>query len=137
MIRTGLDFDPRTTDDCKKLVVSLFTPTEIYSAYRAARAQLGTGDLVVTLSEQDPSGFEAVPRAAYIAAAKSILGPKKQMPIFMRGLVVKSAQGVMELPSEEDAMWLIVVRGTDTVPVMCVLYAIAYEVEETEEAAVN
>ncbi|RPH62415.1 MAG: hypothetical protein EHM89_05595 [Acidobacteria bacterium] len=131
MIRTGLDFAPGTTDASKKLIGSLFEPKQLLSAYRAARAQFHTGDLVLTVSEQNLSGFEATPRTAYIASAKAINGAKP-MPLFLRGLEAKSAQAVMELPFESDAMWLIVVRGTQDVPVMCVIYGIPYEVSDED-----
>ena len=136
MRRTGLDFAPGTTDASKKLIGSLFTPTEIFSAYRAAREKLGTGDLVLTVSEQDPSGFQADTRAGYIKKAMSVLG-SKPMPIFMRGLVRQPAQAIMQLPFESDAMWFIVARGPQAVPVMCVLYATPYEVPDTADAAVG
>lgn len=136
MHRTGLDFDHRTTDASKALVGRLFTPTEIFSAYRDAREKLGTGDLVLTVSEQDPSGFQADTRAVYVKKATRVL-EGKPMPIFMRGLVMQSAQVVMSLPFESDAMWLVVARGPQEVPVMCVLYATPYEVPDTVDAAVN
>ncbi len=136
MRRTGLDFAPGTTDASKKLIGGLFTPTELFSAYRAARKTFNTGDLVLNVSEQNPSGFQADTRAGYIKKAMRVLGAKP-MPIFMRGLVRQSAQGVMSLPFESDAMWLIVVRGPQDVPVMCVLYATPYEVPDTVDAAVS
>ena len=133
---TGLDFDPRTTDASKALVGRLFTPTQIFSAYRDAREKLGTGDLVLTVSEQDPSGFQADPRAGYIKKAVRMLGAKP-MPIFMRGLVQQSAQEVMQLPFESDAMWFIVARGLQEVPVMCVLYATPYEASDIADSAAS
>jgi hypothetical protein len=125
MISTGLDFAPGTTDDCKKLITGLFGPTEIFSAYRMARAQFGTGDLVLCVSEQDPSGFEAEPRAAYVKRARDL---SRGVPLLMRRMAEDSAHKVMQLPAESDAVWLVVVRGPQTVPVMCVLYATPYEV---------
>ena len=125
MISTGLEFAPGTTDDCKKLVTRLFMPTEIFSAYRMARAQFGTGDLVLCVSEQDPSGFEAEPRIAYIKRARDL---PKGVPMFMRRMAEDSAHKVMQLPSESDAVWLVVVRGPQAMPIMCVLYATPYEV---------
>lgn len=121
MLKTGLEFAPGTTDECKKMIGGLFQPGDILSAYRMARANFKTGDLVVSVSESDPSGFEAEPRTAYIKR----LG---KVPLLMRGLVEKSAQGVVKLPFESDAMWFIVVRGMQAVPVMCVLFASPYEV---------
>lgn len=126
-LKTGLEFAPGTTDECKGLVGRLFQPGEILAAYRAARAQFKTSDLVLCVSEQDPSGFEAEPRADYIKRVQETRG-LKGIPLLMRGLAGKSAHGVVQLPSEADAMWLIVVRGPQAVPVMCVIYATPYEV---------
>lgn len=134
--RTGLDFAPGTTDASKMLVGRLFTPKELLGAYRAACAQFHTSDIVLTVSEQNPSGFDATPRASYIATARQILGDKP-MPLFMRGLVAKSAQAMMDLPADSDAFWLLVVRGPQDVPVMCVIYGIQYEVGESESEAAN
>lgn len=125
---TGLEFAPGTSNESKKIVGNLFTPTELFSAYRAARTRFGTGDLVLTVSEQDPSGFEATTRSQYIRNAKALLDGKP-MPVLMRGLVDKSAQGIVNMPSSSDAMWLLVVRGPQAVPIMCVIYAIEYEAE--------
>lgn len=133
MRRTGLDFAPGTTDASKKLIRQLFTPTELFNAYRAARGTFNTGDLVMTVSEQDPSGFQADTRTGYVKKATSVLGGKP-MPIFMHGLVAKSAQAVMQLPFESDAMWFIVARGPQEVPVMCVLYATPYESSVADSA---
>jgi hypothetical protein len=132
MFRTGLDFAPGTTDACKKLVGSLFTPTELLSAYRAARQNFATGDLVLTVSEKDPSGFEATPRIAYVKTAKNLRG-KKGLPMLMRGLE-QSAHAIVSLPFESEAMWLIVNRGLQQVPVMCVLFATQFEVSEAATA---
>lgn len=135
MRRTGLDFAPGTTDASKQLVGRLFDPSQIYGAYKAARQQFGTGDLVLTVSEQDPSGFEANTRAGYIRRIKAAQG-EGRVPTLMRGLVEKSAQAIMSMPFESDAMWLIIVRGLKEVPVMVVLYATRYEVEEAAAPAI-
>lgn len=135
MLRTGLDFAPGTTDACKQLVGRLFEPSQLYSAYKAARERFGTGDLVLNVSEQDPSGFEADTRAGYIRRIKA--AGEGRVPVLMRALVDRSAQGIMSMPFESDAMWLIIVRGPQEVPVMCVLYATRYEVEPAAAAAMN
>lgn len=132
MIQTGLDFAPGTADANKQLVGRLFEPSQLYAAYKAARQQFGTGDIVLSVSEQDPSGFEADTRAGYIRRIKAAGGGR--VPLLMQALVDKSAQGVMSLPFESDAMWLIIVRGLQEVPVMCVLYAMQYETEGTAGA---
>jgi hypothetical protein len=133
MIQTGLDFAPGTTDANKQLVGRLFEPSQLYSAYKAARQQFNTGDIVLSVSEQDPSGFEANTRAGYIRRIKTAGGGR--VPVLMRALIEKSAQGIMSLPFESDAMWLIIVRGPKEVPVMCVLYATQYQTEDAAAAS--
>ena len=125
MIKTGLEFAQGTTDECKELVARLFQPGQILGAYRAARARLKTGDLVLSVSEQDPSGFLAEPRADYVRRARGASG---SLPTLMRGLE-RTAHGVVSIPFQEDAMWLIVARGMHAVPVMVVLFASPYEEE--------
>jgi hypothetical protein len=124
MLKTGLEFAPGTTDECKGLVARLFPPGDILSAYRTARRTFGTGDLVVSVSESDPSGFEAEPRTAYLKRLRDTRGA---VPMLMRGLADRSAHGVVQLPFESDAMWFVVVRGMQAVPIMCVLFASPYE----------
>lgn len=127
MLQTGLEFAPGTTDDCKKLVGKLFTPTEILGAYRHARQTFKTGDLVLVGSESDPSGFNAEPRTEYLKRLRQVLGPAKAPRAMMAlGINHKSAHGVVKLPFAADAMWLIVTRGKD-MPLMCVLYEAPYE----------
>ena len=125
MIQAGLEFAPGTTDECKQLVTRLFQPGELLSAYRTARQTFKTGDLVLRVSEQDPSGFEAEPRAAYVKRVKELTG---KVPLLMSGIATRSAHGVAQLPFESDAMWLIVVRGAQAVPIMCVIFAAPYEI---------
>jgi len=122
-LKTGLEFAPGTTEECQRLVSTLFAPGEILSAYRSARSAFKTGDLVIRVSEQDPSGFEAEPRADYVRRLRERGG----VPTLMRGIVERSAHSVVRLPFESDAMWFIVVRGMQAVPVMCVLFAAPYE----------
>lgn len=124
MLSTGLEFAPGTTDECKHLVRRLFQPGELLSAYRTARQTFKTGDLVLRVSEHDPSGFEAEPRIDYVRRIKELTG---KMPMLMSGVATRSAHGVAQLPFESDAMWLVVVRGTQAVPIMCVVFATPYE----------
>lgn len=124
MLQTGLEFAPGTTEECQKLVVGLFTPSEIFGAYRMARQQFKTSDLVLLVSEKDPSGFQAEPRSAYV---KRILDQGKGVPLLMQGLAERSAHKIVKMPPESDALWLIVARGPQAVPVMCVLFAVQSE----------
>ncbi len=121
---TGLEFAPGTTEECKKLVMGLVDPGGIFAAYKQARLQFSTGDLVMTISQQDPSGFEIEPRAAYVKRVRAV---NKKVPILMRGLSEKSAHNVSKLPADQDALWFIVARGPQAVPIMCVLFAVPYE----------
>ena len=122
----GLEFAPGTTDECKRLVQTLLNPAELFGAYRQARTMFKTGDLVLRISEQDPSGFEAETRTAYVKRLREFQGPKG-IPLLMRGIAEKTAHSIVKLPFESDAMWLIVVRGPKAVPLMCVIYATPYQ----------
>ena len=128
MLNTGLEFATGTTDASKALVGRLVTPTELFGAYRAARSQFKMGDLVLRISEQDPSGFEAEPRIAYVKRLREANAGK--MPFLLRGLEAQSAHGVVQLPFESDAMWLVIVRGPKEIPVTCVIYAVPYDIAE-------
>lgn len=125
MLKTGLEFARGTTEESKKLVEHLFAPSEILGAYRHARTVFKTGDLVVRVSEQDPSGFEAEPRTAYLRRIRE--ASKNKIPMLLRGLD-RSAHSIAQLPFESDAMWFVVVRGPQAVPVICVMFAAPYEV---------
>ena len=127
MLQTGLEFSPGTTDECKKLISGLFQPGEILGAYRQARTQFNTGDLVLSVSEQDPSGFDVEPRIAYVKRLREFQG-SKGVPLFMRRMAEESAHKVVQLPFEADALWLVIVRGLQAVPITCVLFAAPYEV---------
>ncbi len=127
MLKTGLEFAPGTTDDCKRLVAQLFQPSEILGAYRAARDALKTSDLVLVASESNPSGFNIEPRLEYVGRIRQAMGANASNTIPVLGIAQKSAHGVMRLPFESEALWLVIVRGRD-MPVMCVLFTTPYEV---------
>lgn len=133
MLQTGLDFAPGTTDECKRLIGRLFSPTDIFAAYREGRAAFSTGDLVLLASEHDPSGFKVQPRVAYLKDLKDALGHNAAKTLPVLTISQKTAHAVMRLPGDSDAMWLVIARGKD-MPVMCVLYATPYA---TGYSAVN
>lgn len=126
-LRTGLEFAPNTTEDCKKLIGRLHTPASILGAYRAAREQFGTTDVVLAASDQ-VGHIEFMPRRTYCEHLKQLFGDKAQ------GFKMwsTSAQTIMKLPRDSEAMWFVVdVSGAD-LPIMCVIYATPYKVEPSE-----
>lgn len=127
MLKTGLEFAPGTTNECKELVARLFKPGEIIGAYRQARSMFKTGDLVAVVSEADPSGFNIEPRTAYLKRLRDVLGAKAKSTMPALGISNKSAHAVVQLPFESEAFWLIVTRGHQKMPAMCVLFTTPYE----------
>jgi hypothetical protein len=121
----GLEFAPRTSDECKRLVGRLFHPTDLLGAYRDARAHFGTGDLVLVTSEQDPSGFEPWVRPQYATKVAGLTRGK--LPSFFEGLAGASAHSIVSLPRESEAFWLVITRR-QTIPVMVVIYATPFKV---------
>ena len=130
MLKVGLEFAPGTSDDCKRLVGSLFGPDELLGAYREARGTFSTGDIVLVTSEQDPSGFNAMTRIEYVKHVRAGLGATnaaKMLPVLT--IANKSAHKVVRLPFDEEAFWLVINRR-GAVPVMAVLFTTPYETEK-------
>jgi len=125
MLKTGLEFAPGTTDDCKALVGKLFTPTDILASYRAARQTFKTGDIVLVASESDPSGFSAKTRMTFVKEMRDGLNGKP-LPFVARALAERTAHAIMRLPFTSEAMWLVITRHQG-IPVMVVIYATPYE----------
>lgn len=125
MIKTGLEFARGTTDDAKALIARLFTPEQILGAYREASVVFGIKDLVLSAAEGDPSGFDAAPRTAYAARLRRALGAQGAAMASSITLLETSAQQVVQLPADSDAVWLVIVRGQD-LPCMIVIYVTPY-----------
>jgi len=125
----GIEFANGTTDACKNLVARLFKPTELFGAYRMGRQQHLTSDLVLVTSEADPSGFECWPRTEYTA---KILGNMNAAAAsaMRAGLTMahKSAHEVMQVPWEDNAWWLVILRR-EAIPVMVLMHASEHETE--------
>lgn len=122
MLKTGLEFAPGTTDDCKRQIGRMYKPEDILNAYRTARAACGTGDLVLVGSDQTPE-IHGGSRMEYCAHLKQVFGARA--PAF--GMWKHSAASVMKLPVESDAMWFVLdIRNVD-LPIMCVIYALPYK----------
>jgi hypothetical protein len=122
MLKTGLTFAPGTTEDCKKLVSRLHTPVSLLGAYRQAREQFGSTDIVLAVSDQVPH-IEYATRLEYCKHLKHLFGDKASA--FKLWHV--SAQSVLKLPQEGEAMWVVVQINGAEIPSMCVIHAIPYE----------
>lgn len=121
-----MEFAPGTTEDCQRLVTRLFQePGAVLGAYREARRQFRTGDIVLVTAENDPSGFEAMPRGHYVAKLRGGLGRGGEKLLANLGIASQSAQKVASLPAESHAFWLVVNRR-EALPVMVVLFAAPY-----------
>lgn len=122
MLKTGLTFAPGTTEDCKKLVSRLHTPVSLLGAYRRAREQFGSTDIVLAVSDQVPH-IEYATRLEYCKHLKQLFGEKASA----FALWHLSAQSILKLPKEGEAMWVVVQIGGAEIPSMCVIHAIPYE----------
>ena len=122
MLQTGLEFAPGTTDDSKKLIHKLLSPESIMSAYRSARGECGTSDIVLHFSDQDPI-IRGGTRLEFCKHLQERFGKAASGFRMWR----HSAHAVMKMPSDSEALWLVVESKGLDVPVMCVIYATPYE----------
>ncbi|KKL74522.1 hypothetical protein LCGC14_2064060 [marine sediment metagenome] len=123
MLKTEFGFAPGTSDDCQK-VVARFPPDRLLNAYKTAQAECLNNDIVLWMTDQSPDIYGGT-RAEYKQHLRRLYG--------VRALEFRmwdeSAQKVMSMPAESEAMWFVMhVSGAD-IPIMCVLYAMLYEVE--------
>jgi hypothetical protein len=130
MLKTGLEFAPGTTDDCKRLVGQMFPPTALLSAYRNARETFKTSDIVLVASDQSPD-ISGGTRLEYVKHLKQTFGMRASAFKMWR----QSAHSVMRLPLEAEAMWLVVTVHGVALPVMCVIFATPYEIATAPEAS--
>jgi hypothetical protein len=118
MIAYDLEFGPNTAEAHKKLIYGLFEPRQLLSAYRAARLEHGTADLVLVCLNMDPTDLFAGPRA-------SMSDHLRTQFKFPAPLV--AAHSMMKLPRDQEAFWLIIPGTGSDIPVMVVMYATQYE----------
>jgi hypothetical protein len=127
MLKTGLEFAPGTTDASKRVIGRMFQPGDLLEAYRQARAKFNTGDIVLAASDQGP-GIQYMARMEYAKHLQKVFG-KRASEFRMWS---NSAQSVVNLPADSDAMWLVVeLEGAD-LPIMCVIFAVPYQVAAGE-----
>jgi hypothetical protein len=125
MRKTGLEFAPGTTDSSKRVVGRLFQPGDLLEAYRQARSRFGTGDIVLSASDQGPE-IQYMSRMEYATKhLRKVFGARASE----FRMWSDSAQTVMKLPQDSEAFWLTIdLEGAD-VPVMCVIFAVPYQTE--------
>ena len=117
MIAYDLVFGPNTDEAHKKIVYGLFSdPRLLLSAYRTARREHGTADLVLVCPHMDPDEIFAGPR---VSMSRYLQAMKFPAPLM-------SAHKMVKVPKEENAFWL-VIPIRDEIPVMVVMFASAYE----------
>lgn len=124
----GLEFAPGTTEDCKKLVSELFEPSDILGAYRMARERFKTSDIAIVVSEKDPSGFNAMTRIEFAKRLREMTGRNAAKLLSTLTMAQRTAHNIVQLPSESEAMWLVIDRGRENIPVTCVIFTTPYEI---------
>lgn len=123
MLKTALEFAQGTADANKKIVLGIFSPQELLRAYRIAKSEHNTGDVVLWTSVRDPSEIFAGSRKAYC----EFLGRAYPRVASQFALWSKTAQQIATLPHESEAFWLVINLPNQELPSMSVLYAISYE----------
>src|SRR5580658_11397 len=102
---------PGTSDRMKQVAESL-PPYDLLKAYRDARAHFDTPDIVLIVVPDEPerAGFNAMPRAAYVAKAfRHFNRSQLQLHPVAKG----SAHKHLKLPTDQPAFWLIVESPKD------------------------
>jgi hypothetical protein len=122
MLKTGLEFAPGTTEDCRKLVGQL-PPDALLNAYRVARESYKTNDIVLVMMPDESAEIHGGPRFEYAKHLDRVFGSKASA----FGVHSSSAHSVMKLPRDSDAMWLVIDVQNADLPIMCVIYATPYE----------
>jgi hypothetical protein len=121
MLAHALEFAPGTVEDCKKVVLGLFEPKALLAAYRRARTEHKTHDIVIVCPDPaHPHALYAGPRVAMAAHLREKF--KFQLPL-------TPAHKIVQMPAEDNAFWVFVPIPKFDMPVMCVVYAVPYSQE--------
>jgi hypothetical protein len=129
MLKTGLEFAPGTIDASKRVIGRMFQPEDLLEAYRQARAKFNTGDIVLAASDQGPE-ITYMTRMGYTGHLRQVFGNRATA----FNMWSHSAQSVVKMPPDSNAFWLVVdLQGAD-LPIMCVIFAMSYEVGDHVEA---
>lgn len=106
------------------MVVDLSSPEDLVAAYLMGRMKYGTGDLVLVVAQHDSEIISSWPRQKYIENALQGLTPKGRATV---RLIHESAHQVTKLPVDSTAFWLVIEVRQLPMPIMTVLYEVAYE----------
>lgn len=129
MLRTGLEFATGTTDASKRVIGRMFQPGDLLEAYRQARVKFNTGDIVLAASDQGPE-IQYMTRIEYAKHLKQVFGPRASE----FKMWAHSAQSVVSMPADSSAFWLVIdLQGAD-MPIMCVIFAVPFDVGDHVEA---
>lgn len=118
MIAYDLEFGPNTDEAHKKVVYGLFDPRQLLSAYRAARREHGTADLVLVCLNMDPTDLFAGPRVSM----SDHLRTQFKFPV-----PLVSAHSMVKAPRDDEAFWLIIPGAAHDIPIMVVMRSTQYE----------
>lgn len=118
MLAFDLEFGPNTAEAHKKVVYGLFAARQLRTAYRIARREHNTADLVLVCPNLDPNEI--------FAGSRSSMSVHLQEQ-FKFPVPLMSAHSMVKLPVDHDAFWLIIPLPKCEIPLMVVLYALAYE----------
>jgi len=121
----GIPQPGSSAEEVEKMIVGLFTPTDLFLAYQMGRQKYGTGDLVLVAAKQDPEIISAWPRKKYIEVAMRRCTPKQ---LATRRLAQESAHQAANLPVDSVAFWFVLEVRQLPEPIMTVLYTVAHEV---------
>lgn len=123
-LKIGLEFAPGTTDDCKRAVGRIATPGALLAAYRDAKILSGSEDIVLVVYPDQSADVHGGTRREYCQHLWRLFGARASE----FGMWHKSAQTVVRLPKESEAMWLVIHSAAMDLPLMCVIYTTPYEV---------
>lgn len=92
-----------TSEQMKKAAQAL-PAYDLLKAYREARAAFNTNDIVLVVSEIQPDGFTAMPRASYIEQAFRRWSAEQRK---IHPLTKESAHKKLKVPQDTPAWWLV------------------------------
>lgn len=133
MQATELIFAPGASDHVKKAAQSL-PAYDLLKAYRDARTQFNTNDIVLAVVVGDPETFIAMPRAAYVDQAFRRWNEKQKQ---MHPLAKDKAHGSLKVPFDTPAWWLVLEYPDKGMIECCAIAAVHYAVDDDGDVELN